>query len=958
MNEHNIIEIKSGVEYRVCVDDPKNLCDENKFFYPVYRKSAKLIKEIISHFSDKENDFFEADYHNNIIMYCAERGSGKSSAMFSFANALARSQENGDYSDSLSKLFDENVKNYNFSVLNPIDPTMISERDLFMRIILSKMFSQLREQWEDDMKFRDSYPSGNLQADKIQHAKIIKQFMKCYRYLDVIYQKGGKFDCDDSLEDLTELGDSGRFKDEFRHLVKDYLYEMINKVPTDNDVMIIPIDDADLNSKMAFNIVEDIRKYCIIPNVIILMAVNIDQIHYVLEQHFAIDFKTLMDVSRADSEEIKTVDMQECHSMAMRYVDKILPAAHQIHLPAVDDFIRNSSSTLTVKYFSQNKNDENKILPAAHQIRLPAVDDFIRNSGSTLIVQYVPQNKNDENLNILDFNKINGSKEKVTDYQELLLRLIYNKTGIALTKPKSYLHNFLPKTMRGLSHFLAYMCNLPDLNDELGVTEIYELIMDTSGNREKEIGITLSKAKEELRKRIDNLEAFKQYFLKNWCTVRLSKKHCDAINILEKTADGLKISAASKLIDELHPNINTSLGDNFDPPLSPTSYAFIMKKIHKMSSQAHVEHNPSRVYMLAYAMKLYFMLFFSRLLLTCVRMGDFDSLLKYVNLEAWVPFNGKFTEHTEDMMFGRFTIDYNIVKKLVPPAEMKEYFNKYIFISENGKNSRYISNVPLLINKAERSGDNKSEVKLVYDYGTMLLYCACGYTENPFADKGSKNDYKVRNALFALLTSFDLQRHAEKFGIMRSYSSDSTKDSLNNILKGLYNIDYLPIPWMEITKDHSDNHGVKALQMANREIAIQLVGKWQETLNEECKKIAVDESLLNYKLDDVEYFQNMVSNLYAIKSGIMTIKPTFDYFQKICDALESPKSMSVSKKLSEKWKKIYDSVKNYEPQTFIDSEGTRKQDYAVNEAKNIVRNFINWRDYISNKTLIFSIMKK
>ncbi len=909
MNDRNTIEIKSGDEYRISIDDAQNLCNQSKFFYPVYHKSAKLVEEIISHFPDKENNILGTDYHNNIIMYCAERGSGKSSAMFTFANALARSQKSGDDSGVLSKLFKKNICNYSFSVLSPIDPTMISESDMFMRIILSKMFSKLRDKWNNDLEHGDSHLSGNLQDDKIHRAKIVKQFTKCYRYLDVIYQRGGKFDCDDDLEDLTDLGDSGRFKDEFRRLVHEFLFEMTGRCYNKNGVMIIPIDDADLNSKMTFNIVEDIRKYCIIPNVIILMAVNIEQMHYVLEQHFAIDFKTLIDVSRADSKEIKTVDMQECHRMAMRYVDKILPAAHQIHLPTVDDFIRNSSSTLTVKYFSQN---------------------------------------GEERCELLDFYKTKENKEKVTDYQELLLRLIHNKTGIALVKPESYLHNILPKTMRGLGHFLAYINPLPDLDKDLGITEIYELTKDgVRKDREEVVGKTFSQAKDELRKRLDNLEAFKQYFLKNWCTVRLSKKHCDAINTLENTADGLKISVASKLIDELYPDMDTSLDDSFDPPLSPISYAFIMKKINKMSSYAHKANNPSRVYMIAYAMKMYFMLFFNHLLLTCVSIGSFESLLTNVNLEVWTPFNGKFADHKTDMMFGRFSIDYNMVKKLDSADKIDKYLNEYIFISDNGRNSKYISTIPL---------DEKKEVKLVYDYGTMLLYLACGKSDNLFAESGSKNDYIVRNTLFTLLASYDLQSYMEKYSITPSFFTESTKDSLNNILTGLNYIDYLPVSWMKNAEMSSDNGAVTILQLANKEIALKLVDEWLKTTREECKKIGVDKTLLALQPDDPEYFQNMLSRLQSIKKGVITtMRPIINNIQKLCDASKPSTGTDISKKLSENWNKIYDAVCNYEPQTLLDSKGTEKQDGAVSNAAKIVGSFIGWSYYISNPSICSKI---
>lgn len=900
MNECNIIEIKKGDEYRIMIDDPGNLCNEDRFFYPVYSKSAELVKEIIAHFpEDDSDDLFGGDYHNNIIMYCAERGSGKSSAMYTFAKALAHSQKDGAASEALLKLFGKNMSNYSFSVLSPIDPTMISELDLFMRIILSKMFSKLREKWDEAAKNGGSHPTGNIQNDKICRSDIVKKFTKCYRYLDVIYQSGGKFDCNDDLEDLTDLGDSGRFKDEFRSLVKDFLCEMTGRSSKTNSVMVIPIDDADLNSKMAFNIVEDMRKYCIIPNVIILMAVNIEQMHYVLEQHFVKDFKMLIDISKEDRKEIKTVDVPECHNMAMRYVDKVLPAAHQIYLPTVDDFIRNNSSILTVKYFSED---------------------------------------NKERREILDFDTMDG--KKVIGYQELLLRLIYNKTGIALVKPRSYLHNILPKTMRGLSHFLAHMCALPDLDNTLGITEIFELTKNK--DMEKAIGRTCSEAQAELRKRKDNLKAFKQYFLKNWCTVRLSQKHREVIEILENTSDELKIFAASKLIDELFPD-NASHEDDCEPPLSPLSYAYIQRKISRLSSHAHESDNTAKVYTIKYAMKMYFMLFFNRLLLTCAGNADFEKLLKSVNLEAWVPFNGKPEDHKVDKMYGRFSVDYNVLKKILSPKEIEQCLKDSIIINENDRNTRYAGNA-LFITKMEKSLKKDSGVKLFFDYGTLILYYACD--QNPYDNKNGENIFMIRNAFFALLNSCDLQKNAERYSSEVLNVSDQ-KGVLKNILYGLEGINYLPIPWKEIPDNLSADFRLNEFQLANREITLELVDIWLKRLKEECDQIAVDETLLDKSTKKMNV-PNIVNNINAIQMGISIMKPMVEKILMLCADSQT------AERFSKIWSRIYDTAVNFDLINFWDFRNapqvSAEEEVAVNKAIEIIGNFIKWKNYITAST--------
>lgn len=894
MDEYNIIEIKCGDEYRVCIDDAKNICKKDRFFYPVFRKSAELVKEIVSHFSDRVNDdgyILESDYHNNIIMYCAERGSGKSSAMCTFANALALSRESGDVSESLGKLFDKNLNDYNFFVLDPIDPTLISEFDMFMRIVLSKMFTKLRKKWDKSSKRSEHFVSDNIQDDRISRSKIIKQFMKCYRFIDVIYQRGGKFDCDDDLEELADLGDSGRFKKAFWELVKSFLKEMTGKTPGQNDVMVIQIDDTDLNSKMAFNIVEDIRKYCIIPNVIILMAVDIKQMHNVLEQHFLLDFKPMIDLLK---------DSIDYHEMAMRYVDKVLPVSHQIHLPTVDNFIRNNLTTLNIKYFSEDSK---------------------------------------ERVDILDFKKTTGSQtasEKKMDYQEALLRFVYNKTGIALVKPSSYLHNILPRTMRGLGHFLAYMNTLPDLDKELGITEIYELTVDGVRKEiEGVIGRTYSDAVTELHKRIDNLEAFKQYFLKNWCMIRLSKTCWKYIETLENTADETKVLTADKMLNEMYPNFGIT-NDDFVPPMSENSYAYIQERISKISAQALQTKNPAETYMFTYAMNMYFMLFFNRMVLNCVYVGSFEHLLKAIQLEAWVPFNGKLDDHKEDMMYGRFTVNYKVLQKFYSNKDLEDNFIDKVFVIKQNKNYKFDFNHANSSVMAGPSQGKDSETQMIFDFGYALLRYAC--FQDPYKEE---NVFERKNAVMTILCSYDLQHYIKKNGAAPSFSSEPNKDSLYNIFKCLNNIDYLPIQWNVLSGSFLD---IDRIRFANKDIVLILVDEWFKELKVEFDKVGIGEKGNDRYGNRADFAVDKaveINILNRIQSCVIDVRPIFVNIITIYNAISpkgrkrpsKPDNIEVSaaqeeKKVADKnkpaylissWKMLFELIENYSPTRYLEN---------------------------------------
>ena len=764
----SVIKIQKGNEYHVFVDNAENMYNENAFFYSVYKKSAQLLGEICLH-SKKNgdvNDFFS----NNIIMYCAERGGGKSSAMRSFANFLNQFEaEKEKRCFSSSVLHD--IEKFKFSVLKIIDPTAISSKDLFMRIILSRMFSVLKSKIEKEGK--DFLPQDANRQDSL-----VSKFMECYRLLDVIYQKGGEFSCDDDLEELSDLGDSCKLREKFSDLVQHYLRVFIGEKNCEKNFLVIQIDDADLNSQMAFNIIEDIRKYCIIPNVVILMAVNMDQMRCVIEQYFVTSFKPMLDVS--------SLSLSECQKMAARYIDKIMPAGHQIHLPTIDDYIQTRNSELTIEYFAKDDNKSGK--------------------------------------NLLDYNDTNN--EKVTDYQEILLRLIYEKTGIPLVKAIGYLHNLLPKTMRGLCHFLAYMEPLESLNKDYGVSEI-NVFCNRADDAKKitdEGTKTVEDAERELAKRKRNLDALEQYFLKNWCPVRLSHDHRRVIEDIAAAVSEQKISSAEKWLEKLFKDIDISISDvdvDIKPALSPLSYSYLLEMLRKIGNHAHDTDNADETYRFTYAVKFYFTLFFNRLLLLGIEEnGEFGQLLKVSNLEAWEPHFENISAITDTFSpnsLMRFDLNYYVLnkavknnkeesKKTLGNAEtIDEQIGKNCIIRVSGKNQfARRGDLHLLLNNFNK--DHQNAPLIIYDLGARLLSYVCNVNSDITTEKTSKELIACQNCLFMILLNWDVQRCAEKTEFDTSTEKKEGEDSsvLENDVKFLADqiskhlndrLTYLPVTW-------------------------------------------------------------------------------------------------------------------------------------------------------------------
>lgn len=98
------IEIGYGEEFRVQCGDVYN---KDLFFHSSYQKAAKIVEEI--HRANQKVDhgcgysIRDGMYANNILMFCANRGGGKTSALLTFGKALRAADKGND----IEKIFGE-----------------------------------------------------------------------------------------------------------------------------------------------------------------------------------------------------------------------------------------------------------------------------------------------------------------------------------------------------------------------------------------------------------------------------------------------------------------------------------------------------------------------------------------------------------------------------------------------------------------------------------------------------------------------------------------------------------------------------------------------------------------------------------------------------------------------------------------------------------------------------------
>lgn len=406
MSNAKSITIVKGQEYKVCKIDMKN---ENNFLHDSYLKANNCLNEIAEfrkhisklrqkNLNEKKYDDTIYENINNIITFCGERGQGKTSAMISFSKILLE-----DYGDK-------------YYIMRTIDPTSLEKNDNILMMTLYSIFNEFKKSWENH----------EFSQNCIDINKILKWFQKVHHHITSIkcssYTESSDFD--DTMENLNKYGESINLKSSFEELIKEFMNYKGNK----DGYFVIPIDDTDLNIERAYEIVEDIRKYLTISNVIIFMATKIEQLEVAVEQHFRLSYKTMTDANQISDAEIS--------QMTSNYLNKLIPETRRINIPKIGAV------------------DENGNLPSI--IYKENSDNILEEYGDNLQTQ--------------------------------IIKFIEDKTAISFdTKNLNRVHWIIPQTMRELVNLLAFLSKMDNVGKNNNEHFYFNVGLDENKTNKPEI---------------------------------------------------------------------------------------------------------------------------------------------------------------------------------------------------------------------------------------------------------------------------------------------------------------------------------------------------------------------------------------------------------------------------------------------------------------------------------------
>lgn len=292
---------------------------ESSIFKDQIYKALSTIGDIIKNGAKKEAVDFSIDdvYDNNIVAFIGDRGSGKTSCMYSVVKIL---HEIGNDVQEVPNNIKEIKIDSKLKILNSVDPSYFDEKHNIIELIISMMYKDLLCKVNNT----DSFCSVKNNVEEAN--KLRELFSKVKVSLQYIDGKN-KFDDGDELEDLSNLSSGIALKKSIYELVNEYL-KLFGK-----DRLVVSIDDVDLNTAQAYEMVEQIRKYLILPNIVILIAFKMDQLSDVIKLRLTKNFKDLLNE--------KEISMSDIAEMTERYLTKLFPLNNRVYMSLNEGFFKS-----------------------------------------------------------------------------------------------------------------------------------------------------------------------------------------------------------------------------------------------------------------------------------------------------------------------------------------------------------------------------------------------------------------------------------------------------------------------------------------------------------------------------------------------------------------------------------------------------------------------------------------
>lgn len=283
---------------------------ETSMFHSQYQQAFSLVDSYLKGRStdSKISESIKGSIENcnNIFVFDGDRGTGKTSCMLSVANMLTDENHKRICADY------PHVASMQFETIAMMDPSFFDKDHIVLSMFVSRLYRAFLDKDED----------ANLQClDKSCRQDLVAMFMKVQQQLRSIF--GEKFP-KDGLEYLVNMAAAIDIREAISKLVKLYL----SYIGKPDATLILMVDDIDIDDTHAEEMAEQLRKYFMQPNIVVLVSLKIDQLAGILVRNMQRKYGF---GNRDYGDEI--VDRVE------RYLSKLIPAHQRIYMPKAEDYI-------------------------------------------------------------------------------------------------------------------------------------------------------------------------------------------------------------------------------------------------------------------------------------------------------------------------------------------------------------------------------------------------------------------------------------------------------------------------------------------------------------------------------------------------------------------------------------------------------------------------------------------
>ncbi len=242
-------------------------------------------------------DIWKDSTPNNLIAFLGDRGSGKTSCMRTLALECME-------------------KHRNWLFAEEIDPSFFDKDHNVLEILIGTLYGEFKKATKNWQK-KTLKEQNDLRG--IQES--FKELKATLRYL----KKDKTSDAEEEYEidSLNHLNSGGRIRIMMKGLI-DRLLNLYEK-----KMLIVSIDDLDLNIEQSYEMMEHIRKYLIIPNLIIITAAKFGQL-----------FDSIcLDLTKVYKEISQRVTGKDIAEMTERYLNKLLPLDQRFDMPQTESYM-------------------------------------------------------------------------------------------------------------------------------------------------------------------------------------------------------------------------------------------------------------------------------------------------------------------------------------------------------------------------------------------------------------------------------------------------------------------------------------------------------------------------------------------------------------------------------------------------------------------------------------------